>query len=297
VTTTPTARPSPWIAAVPGLFVFLWSTGFIGGKLGLPHAEPFTFLAIRFAIVAAILLAMALAAGAAWPRSAGEIGHIAIAGLLVHGVYLGGVFASIHEGVSAGVSAIIVSIQPLLTAALAGPLLGERVTLRAWIGLVMGLAGVALVVWTKVAIGEGSDLGYLFSVLALLGMTAGTLYQKRFCGAMDVRTGGIIQFLAAWAAMVLLALAFETRVVAWTPSFLFALGWLVLALSIGAISLLIFLIKKGEAYRVATLFYLVPPSTAIIAWLLFDETLGPLALVGMAVAAAGVALVNLPVRR
>ena len=281
-----------WLAAMPGLFVFLWSTGFIGAKLGLPYAEPFTFLALRFGIVAVLLGAIAWSAGAPWPKTPEAVGHLAIAGLLVHGTYLGGVFASIHHGVSAGVSALIVGIQPLLTALLAGPLLGERVSVRAWLGLALGLVGVLLVVWTRIDVGEGTPLGYALSVAALLGMTAGTLYQKRFCAAMDIRSGGVVQFVAAGAAMLAIAFAVETREVAWTPEFAVALFWLVFVMSLGAIALLYTLIRQGEAYRVSTLFYLVPPSTALIAYALFGETLGPLALLGMAVAAIGVALVN-----
>ena len=277
---------------MPGLFVFLWSTGFIGAKFGLPYAEPFTFLALRFGIVAVLLSAFARIARAPWPKSPEAFGHLAVAGLLVHGIYLGGVFASIHHGVSAGVSALIVGIQPLLTALLAGPLLGERVSVKAWIGLALGTIGVLLVVWTKIDIGEGTPFGYALSVGALLGMTAGTLYQKRYCAAMDIRSGGVVQFGAAGLAMLALAFAFETRAIAWTTDFLIALSWLVVVMSLGAIALLYTLIRQGEAYRVSTLFYLVPPSTALIAFALFGETLGPLALVGMAVAATGVALVN-----
>ncbi len=283
---------SLWLGMMPGLFVLLWATGFIGAKFGLPYAEPMTFLAIRFAIVTALVLGLALATGAPWPRSWRLAGHIAVVGLLLHGVYLGGVFVSIKQGTPAGVSALIVGIQPLLTAAMAGPLLGERVRPLQWFGLVLGLAGVALVVWNRLGLAAGTPLSTGFSVLALLGITAGTLYQKRFCGAMDLRTGGVIQFAAATLLMLALATAFETMDVQWTGRFIFALAWLGLVLSLGAITLLHLLIRRGAAAKVASLFYMVPPCTAVMAWLLFGETLDGIALGGMAVAVIGVALVN-----
>jgi drug/metabolite transporter (DMT)-like permease len=282
-----------WIAVTPAVFVFLWSTGFIGAKFGLPYAEPMTFLALRFAIVGAALLLITLVWQAPWPGSWRETGHIAVAGLLLHGVYLGGVFASIDRGVEAGVSAIIVGIQPLLTAAAAGWVLGERVTRRQWFGLVLGVLGVLLVVWRKLVLGLGTPVGVGFSVVALFGITAGALYQKRFCAAMPLRSGNVIQFAASAAMTGLLALAFETREIAWTGPFVAALTWLVVIMSLGAISLLHMLIRRGAAARVASLFYLVPPTTALMAWLLFDERFGPLALVGMAMIALGVAGVAL----
>lgn len=281
------------IATAPMLFVLLWSTGFIGAKLGLPYAEPMTFLALRFAIAGSLLLAAVLAFRAPWPRSWAEAGHIAVAGLLLHGVYLGGVFASIHHGVEAGVSSLIVGIQPLLVAALSPPLLGERISRLQWLGLLLGVAGVALVVWRKLELGFGTPLGMGLSVLALFGITGATLYQKRFCAAMPLRTGNLIQFAAAALATGLLALAFETRQIAWSGAFVFALAWLVLVLSLGAFTLLYVLIRRGAAARVASLFYLVPASTALIAWALFGERFGPVALAGMALTALGVALVNL----
>lgn len=285
---------SAWLALMPAVFVFLWSTGFIGGKLGMPHAEPLTFLTLRFAIVAAVLFVVALTVRAPWPSRLADVGHIALAGLMVHGVYLGGVFVSLDLGVEAGVSALIVSVQPVLVAALAGPLLGERVTRLQWLGLGLGLAGVTLVVWRKLALGLGTPAGMAFSGLALLGITFGALYQKRFCAYMDLRTGNVIQFTAAGLACGLFALAFEKGTIDWTAEFVFALGWLVIVLSFGAITLLYILIRRGAAARVASLFFLVPPSTALIAWLLFGETFGPIAFAGMIVAIIGVALVNLP---
>lgn len=282
---------------MPAVFVFLWSTGFIGAKLGLPSAEPMTFLAIRFGLVSVLLLGLVLVMRARWPESWAEAGHIALAGFLLQGLYLGGVFASIDNGVEAGMAALIVSSQPLLTAVLAGPVLGERVTGRQWAGFLLGFCGVTLVVWQKLGQGIGTPFGMGLSALGLLSITAGTLYQKRFCADMPLRSGYVIQFAVSTLAVGAMALAFETRVVAWTGAFIFALGWLVVVLSFGAVTLFYILIRRGAASRVASLFYLVPPSTAILAWLLFDETFGPLALAGMVLAVVGVALVNLAPRK
>jgi drug/metabolite transporter (DMT)-like permease len=283
---------SAWLGAMPGVFVLLWSTGFIGGKLGIPYAPPLTFLALRFVIVAILLLLVSFATRAPWPSRWSEIGHTAVAGLLVHGVYLGGVFASLAHGVQAGVSALIVGIQPLLVAAVAGPLLGERVTRLQWFGLVLGLIGIGFVVSDKLSLGLGTPLGMALSVLALIGMTLGTVYQKRFCQHMDLRTGNVIQFAATAGVVLVLAAIFETMQIRWTAPFVFALGWLCLVLSLGAITLLYLLIRRGAAAKVASLFYMVPPVTAVMAYFLFGETLSPLALFGMAVTVTGVALVN-----
>jgi drug/metabolite transporter (DMT)-like permease len=288
------ARPGLLVhAASGGLFVLLWSTGFIFAKLGLPHAEPFTFLALRFAVVAVLMLAVALAARAPWPASWREAGHIAVLGLLLHGAYLGGVFAAIGAGVPAGVTALIVGLQPLLTAAVVGPLLGERVSRRQWLGLVLGFAGVALVLSDKPVGGFAGAAGYLAAVVGLVGITAGTLYQKRYCRRMDRRSGAAIQYVAA--AVLLAALAgSESNRIEWTWQFALALGWLVLVLSVGAISLLTWLIRRGAAAKVASLFYLVPPVAAAMSWLIFGEALGPTAIAGMALAALGVALAVRP---
>jgi drug/metabolite transporter (DMT)-like permease len=277
--------------------VVLWSTGFIGAKLGLPHAGPLTFLALRYGLAAGLLVLVALAVRAPWPRRPAEIGHYAVAGLLVHGVYLGGVYVGISFGVEAGVSALIVGLQPLLTAALAGVVLGERVTPRQWAGLGLGLLGVALVLGRKLGEGPGDALGSLACVAALLGITAGTLYQKRHCAGMDLRTGNVVQFAAAGLATALLALLFEDARINWTADFVFALLWLVFVLSLGAVSLLYVLIRRGAAAQVASLFFLVPPCTALMAWPLFGETLGPVALIGMVLTAAGVAMASLGAAR
>jgi drug/metabolite transporter (DMT)-like permease len=284
------ARPA-WMSAMPGVFVVLWSTGFIGAKLGLPYAGPLTFLALRFALVTAIMLTVALASGAAWP-SLRESGHAVVVGLLIQFTYLGGVFVGISQGVSAGVAALIVGIQPLLTAALAGALLGDRVARVQWAGLALGLAGVVFVVWEKIDLSGVQISGLLAVVAALLGITLGTLYQKRYCGGIDLRSATVLQNASAGTAMLACALLFEPMRVVWTGEFVFALFWLCLVLSVGATILLLWLIRRGAASRVASLFYLVPPVTAFMAFLLFGETLGLAALAGMGLTMAGVALVN-----
>lgn len=275
---------------IPALFVVLWSTGFIGARLGLPHAEPLTFLSLRYVLAAGLLVLVSVASRAPWPRRLTEVAHFAVAGLLVHGVYLGGVFLAISMEVEAGVSALIVGLQPLLTAALAGVLLGERVTPRQWLGLVLGLCGVTLVLAGKLSQVPGSLLGSIACVAALIGITIGTLYQKRFCAGMDLRTGSVVQFTAAGLATAPLAFWFEDMHIRWDAEFVFALIWLVLVLSLGAVSLLYVLIRRGAASKVTSLFFLVPPCTALIAWPLFGETLGPSAVAGMALTAVGVAL-------
>nr|WP_315847999.1 DMT family transporter [uncultured Rhodoferax sp.] len=282
---------STFTSLTPLLFVALWSTGFIGAKFGLPDAGPLTFLSLRYAIVLVLMGALAWATRAPWPRTAREWLHIGVSGLLVHAVYLGGVFIAIGHGLPAGVTALVVGLQPVLTALGAGVFLGERVRPTQWLGLALGFAGVALVVAHKVAASTGGDalLGMLLpAVIALLGITAGTLYQKRYCHAFDLRTGSVIQFLPSLLATLLVASQTETLQVHWSGAFVFALAWLVLVLSLGAVSLLNVLIRSGSAVNVASLFYLTPPATALIAWALFGETLTGLSLLGMAVTVFGV---------
>lgn len=276
----------------PLLFVLLWSTGFIGAKFGLPYAEPLSFLIARYVLVIALMTLLALAMRAPWPSSGREAVHIGITGLLVHGLYLGGVFMSIHRGLPAGVSALVVGMQPLLTAACAGLLLGERVSARQWLGLALGFAGVSLVVGSKATI-DGvafAELAHMLTpaLAALLGITAGTLYQKRFCPRFDLRTGSVVQFLPTLALTALVASQTESVPIVWSGEFVFALLWLVLVLSLGAVSLLNLLIRSGSAVNVASLFYLTPPTTALIAWAMFGETLSVIALAGMGVAVTGV---------
>ena len=281
-------RAAVW---APGLFVVLWSTGFIGAKLGVPYVEPFTFLILRFVLVIALMLPLALMLRARWPGSMREAGHIAAAGALIQGGYLGGCFAAVAHGMPAGVIALMVGLQPILTAFAAAPLLGETVSAIQWAGLVLGFGGVALVVWQKISL-QGLDAASVgWGLTALVSITAGTLYQKRFCPSFDLRAGSVIQFGAGLALLLPLALATETMRVDWSGEFVFALAWLVLVLSIGAISLLFTLIEHGEATRVASLFYLTPLTTAAMAYFIFGEMLSPAALVGMVIGVIGVALV------
>ncbi len=275
------------IAAAPLIFVVSWSTGNIFTKLGIPYAEPFTFLTIRFALGTLLLAAIAVLFRAPWPTSMREVGHILVAGALVYTVYLCAVFVAIEQGVATGTAALIAGLQPILTAAVVGRVLGETVSPRQWTGLVLGLAGVTLVVWRKLAIAEGTGAGMAFAVLAMLGLTAGAIYQKRFCAAMDLRTGTTIQLAASAVCALVLALLFESREVAWTGEFVLALGWLIVVLTVGAYMLLFHLLSLGAASKVASLFYLTPPTTAVMGYFMFGETLGVLSLVGMAVAVVG----------
>lgn len=290
-------RPAPTDYLLPLAFVPLWSTGFIFTKLGIPHAEPLTFMAVRFAIVLPLMIVIALAVRASWPSRA-EAGHSMVVGLLLHGFYLGGVFLAIAEGVPAGVASLIVSLQPVLTATAVGAVLGERVRPIQWVGLLLGLAGVTMVLWRKMGLdggldAEGSLAGYGFAAISLLGITASTIYQKRFCADVHPASGGVFQYSAAGVLVVLGAELTETWRVDFTaPDFLISLFWLAVVLSIVTVWLLMVMIRRGAASRVASLFYLVPAFVALFAWLLFGETLGPLALAGMAVAILGVALVN-----
>ena len=275
----------------PFLFVFLWSTGFIGAKYGLPYAEPLSFLLTRYGLVIALMTMIALATRAPWPQDPTQWLHIGVSGVLVHAVYLGGVFVAIKHGLPAGVTALVVGMQPLLTALGAGWLLGEKVSGRQWGGLALGFVGVGLVVSGK--FGEGAALGPMLvpALVALLGITAGTLYQKRFCAQFDLRTGSVIQFVPTAIVTAMAVALFEEFRIEWTPDFIFALGWLVLVLSLGAISLLNLLIRGGSAVNVASLFYLTPLSTALIAWLIFGEKLTLTATFGMLLAVSGVYLV------
>lgn len=285
---------------MPWWFVLIWSTGFIVAKYGMPNAEPLTFLALRFGGTLLVMLPVALLTGTPWPmrREGGGAGrvdwpliaHLAVSGILIQAVYLGGVWAAIKQGAPAGLAALIVGIQPLLTALFAR-VVGEPVSRRQWLGLLCGFVGVGLVVANKVGV-RGIGVGSVaLCGLSLFAITAGTLYQKRFCAHFDLRVGTLVQFGAAFVVTLPAAWALETMQVRWNVEMLGALAWSVLALSIGAISLLFLLIRHGAATKVSSLMYLTPPTTAVMAWLLFGEMLSPLSAAGMVVAALGVALV------
>jgi drug/metabolite transporter (DMT)-like permease len=279
----------------PLLFVFLWSTGFIGAKFGLPYASPLSFLLVRYALVIALMLLIALALRAPWPHDRRQWVHIGVSGVLVHGLYLGGVFSAIGHGLPAGIASLIVGLQPILTALGAGFWLGDKVSRWQWLGLAMGLTGATLVLSGKLVWGAGTAALPLAPMLipiltALAGITLGTLYQKRFCPHFDLRSGAVIQFAPAALLTFFCMWLWEDFRVDWTGEFVFALLWLVVVLSIGAISLLNLLIRSGSAVNVASLFFLTPISTALIAWVLFGETLSGIALLGMGIAVAGVYL-------
>jgi drug/metabolite transporter (DMT)-like permease len=283
--------------AAPVVFVLLWSTGFIGSKIGVLYAEPFTFLALRFILALAILIPLGLLMGrqaASWT----ERGHAAIAGMLLHGVYLGGVLWALRHGMPAGVAALIVSLQPILTSLLSGPLLGERLTARHWTGLALGLAGAVLILAPKLetaALSASSGIqtaAIVTTVLALGGITAGTLYQKRFAGHINLVAGAVWQYIGALAVSGAAALALETRQVTWTLDFVLALAWLVIVISIGAIFLLMRLIARDTAARVSGLFYLVPAVTAVIAYFVFGETLDRVQMAGLALASLAVLMIS-----
>lgn len=284
---------SSWLSPVPLLFVFLWSTGFIVAKLGLPYAPPLTFVILRCLGVLAVLLPVVFLLRAPWPR--GQILHVAVAGLLLQAGYLGGVWAAIKIGMPAGLTALIVGMQPILTAA-AAPLIGERVRPRQWLGFALGLSGVVLVVYSKLHLAGLTAAGIALCIVALFCITAGTMYQKRYCPGFDLRTGTVIQFAATVLALLPLAIVLEGldlrfSTITWSAEFIFAWLWSIFALSIGAIFLLFTLIRRSRATEVSSLLYLTPPTTAIMAWLLFGESFSPLAVAGMLVAVLGVAFV------
>jgi drug/metabolite transporter (DMT)-like permease len=279
------------VFAAPAVFVVLWASGFVGGKYGLPYAEAMTFLTLRMAGVVALLGIIVLVTRPKWPDRGGVV-HSVLTGLMVHGLYIGGVFVAIEHGLPAALAALVVSLQPVLTSTLANRWLGEHVAPRQWVGLFLGLLGVYLIVRENLAAGGTAPLAWASITVALVGITVGTLYQKRFGGGIDWRPAMCIQYAAAGVMFAVGALLFETRVVQWTPQFVFALCWLIFVLSFGAVWLLFFLIRRAAMTRVGSLFYLTPPVTALMAWAMFNERLDATALLGMAVCVAGVFLVN-----
>jgi drug/metabolite transporter (DMT)-like permease len=274
---------------IPPLFVVLWSTGFIGARFAMPWAEPFTFLALRFGIAGLLLAAIACAYGGPALTARQRLSSVT-AGILMHGVYLGGVFWAVKHGLTAGMSALIVGLQPLITVLLARPLLGEAVRPRQWIGLGLGLAGVVIVVLPKLGLGGFTAPTLAAAVLAVFGMSLGTVLQKWIASGGDLLRGTAWQYAGATVVTAVGSLLLETRTMAWNGELVFAMAWLVFVLSIGAIFLLMVMIRDGEVGRLSSLFYLVPAVTALMGWALFGETLTPVQIVGMAVATVGVAL-------
>jgi drug/metabolite transporter (DMT)-like permease len=276
--------------AAPAIFVVLWSTGFVATKYVVHNAEPLTYLAIRMALVVGLMAVIAAIARPKWPGRAG-IAHSVVAGILVHGFYLGGTAIAIAHSIPAGLSALIPGLQPILTSTLANRWLGERVTPLQWTGLLLGLAGVVLILHNRPMSGE-AGWGWLASGVSLVSITLGTLYQRRYCGQIDWRAGNLIQYVAVGIFFATAAWLFENNVVHWTREFVLALLWLVVVLSIGSIGLLYWLIRRSAATSVASLFYLVPAVTAAMAYVLFGERLDIVAITGMLACAAAVFLVN-----
>ncbi len=284
------------IRLAPWLFVWIWSTGFLAAKYGLPYAEPFTLLVYRFIFTLLVLLPIIVFQRRAWPRSQSEILHLMVAGVLIHGVYLGGVFQAIEWGMPAGLSAMIIGLQPLCMALIAGRMLREGISKRQWTGLGLGLVGLYFILFERfdftaeVILSDFPVWALVVIALSLLGISLGTVYQKRYCGNMDLITGTWIQYFSALLVCLPVAGLFEQGVVDWTLPFVATLAWQVLGLSIGAILLLMAMISKDASVRVGSYFYLVSPLVALQAWYLFGETLGFASGLGVALIVFGVGL-------
>lgn len=290
MTMAATARSSGWLRAMPAVFVLIWSTGFIVARYGMPYAPPLKFLAVRYALSLVCFAIWVALARVRWPKERAQWGHLAVTGVLMQAGYLGGVWAAVHAGMGAGLVALLVGIQPVLTAIWLS-FNGGRISQRQWAGLLLGLAGLVLVVSRK--FGQGSEVSALtmgLAVMALLSITAGTLYQKRFVAPCDVRSASAVQMAAALLVTLPFA-AMETQGIEWNAYSTGAMAWSVLALSLGGSSLLYMLIQRGTATAVTSLLYLVPPCTAVMAWLLFGEPITLVTLLGIGLTAAGVSLV------
>jgi drug/metabolite transporter (DMT)-like permease len=279
--------------AAPAIFVLLWSTGFIATKYVVDNADPLTYLAIRMTLVVGVMAFIVAIVRPRWPDRIG-ISHSLIAGLLVHGFYLGGTAIAIAHSIPAGLSALIPGLQPILTSTIASRWFGERVTPLQWAGLVVGLAGVVLILHSRPMSGE-AGWGWLASGVSLVSITLGTLYQRHYCGKIDWRAGNLVQYIGVTIFFGIAAWLFEDNAVRWTTEFVLAMAWLVIVLSIGSIGLLYWLIRRSAATSVASLFYLVPAVTAVMAYLLFGERLDAIAIVGMVACAGAVFIVNRPI--
>jgi drug/metabolite transporter (DMT)-like permease len=287
--------PSLLVRLAPALFVLIWSTGWIAAKFGAPDADPLTFLSVRFVLAAICLTLVAMIAGAPWPRTGAAWGHGMAAGVLLHGLYLGAVWWAIARGVPAGISGLIAAIQPILTALLAPRLIGETISRRQWAGIWIGLAGISLVLWPKLvgldpAALRAVAIPLLVNIAGMVFVTLGTFYQKRFVTQGDLRTVTVLQYLGAAAVTIPIALATETLRLDWTPTLILTMAWSVVAISMGAIGLLMMLLRQGAVSRAAALIYLMPPVVAVEAFLIFGEALVPIQLLGLIVTSAGVAL-------
>jgi drug/metabolite transporter (DMT)-like permease len=288
------------IRAMPWVFVLIWSTGFVVARLAMPHSPPFSFLTVRFALSALCFIVWIALARAAWPVGRAQWGHLMVTGVFMQASYLGGVWAAVKAGIGAGTVALLVGLQPVLTAvwltmtmprrAAGGSTLAARVTLREWLGLLLGFSGLAFVVWPKLGTGEVTPGNLTLALVALLGITVGTLYQKRYVAPCDVRSASAVQMVAALVVCAPLAL-FEREAMDWHANLIGAMAWSVGVLTLGGSSLLYLLIQRGEATAVTSLLYLVPPCTALLAWLLFGEAFTPMMMLGMALTVVGVAVV------
>jgi drug/metabolite transporter (DMT)-like permease len=283
-----------WIAAAPALFIILWATGFVVAKLSAGHVDPLTFLSIRFPIACALLVVIALLQRAPWPGAKLAF-HAAVAGALLHGGYLGPVYWAVAHGMPAGISALIVSLQPLITTILAAYLVGESIGRRHWIGLLVGIVGVGLVVWPKISLAGIAGITPFTVALNIFGafsVSLGSVYQKRFATGLNLSSGGAWQYVGAFLVVLVVALLTEDLHFDGSFNAWFALGWSVIVLSLVAITLLMLLIRHGEVSRVSGLIYLVPAFAAFAAYIVFDETLVPLQILGMAVCAGAVFIVT-----
>ena len=291
---TETDRQRALVQAMPWVFVLIWSTGFVAARFGMPHSPPMSFLALRYALSFVCFLVWIVLARVEWPQGAAQWLHLAVVGVLVHAAYLGGVWSSVKAGIGAGTVALLVGLQPVLTALwtalTAAGSNQSRVSSRQWFGLALGLIGLTLVVWRKLGGGEVTVWNLSLAVFALVGITVGTLYQKRFVAPCDVRSASAVQLFAAFAVTAPLA-ALETEPIVWHAHMVGAMAWSVLVLTLGGSSLLYMLLQRGAATHVTSLMYLVPPCTALMAWALFGESFTTLMLLGMLLTVSGVALV------
>ena len=283
---------------IPWLFVLIWSTGFVAAKYGLPYAEPFTLLSYRNGLTLIVLFIIMQVKKSIWPSSGMAFIHLMVTGLLIHGVYLGGVFQAIKWEIPIGLTAMIIGLQPLGMAFIAGIILHERIIRKQWIGLIIGFLGLYLVLFEKFDLAiEGFFTGFSFlAVLAvfgsLVGISLGTIYQKRFCSDMDLISGTLIQYLGAFILCIIMSLCFETGDILWTNAFMITLAWQVFGLSIGAVLLLMTMIKQDASARVGSYFYLVPALVAIQAWYLFDETMNFISIIGVLLIVFAVAIAS-----
>lgn len=277
----------------PGLFVLIWATGFIVARLVAPYADPLSFLGLRYTLAILVLAAAAFAMGATWPATRLEWRDQLIAGVLLHGFYLGGVFWAVKHGLPAGIAALIVGLQPLVTGMFVGVFLGEKVSAIRWTGIIVGFIGAILVILPRLGTAEGfPPLPVIVCLVGTLSITLGTIWQKKTGGVQDLRTSTVVHFMGAALVTIPLALILEEGRFEFTVEFWIGLFWAVFGLSIGAIFLLLVLIRRGAVAGVAALLYLVPPVSALIAYFLFGETLSPVQIAGMAVAAMGVAIAS-----